>query len=101
MTVQTDPEGAETRNLFRFADLTIGGPKRVLEVGCGDGRLTWRYAHAARQVTAIDLHADDLRVALIERPADLSNKVILARADALHLPVAARSFDLAIFSWSF
>jgi ubiquinone/menaquinone biosynthesis C-methylase UbiE len=101
MTVLTDPEGTETRHLFRFADLTNGSPKRALEVGCGDGRLTWRYANVVQQVTGIDLHADDLRIALIDRPANLANKVVLARADALHLPVADHSFDLAIFAWSF
>ncbi len=101
MTTQTDPEGAETKNLIRFADLSADNPKRVVEIGCGDGRLTWRYAHMARQVTAIDLHADDLRVALIDRPANLAKKVVLARADALHLPIASKSFDLAIFAWSF
>ena len=101
MTTQTDPEGTETKHLLRFADLAPGGAKRVLEVGCGDGRLTWRYAGAARQVTGIDLHADDLRVAVIDRPANLAGKVGFAHADAVHLPIASRSFDLAIFAWSF
>lgn len=101
MTVQTDPEGTETKNLLRLADLTSAGGKRVLEVGCGDGRLTWRYARMVSQVLGIDLQADDLRVAVIDRPADLSSRVGFARADALRLPVAAASFDLAIFAWSF
>ncbi len=98
MTVQADPEGTETRYLRRFADFA---GQRVLEVGCGDGRLTWRYANAARRVTGIDLHADELRVAMIERSADLSQKVSLARADGIHLPFKDGSFDLAIFAWSF
>lgn len=101
MTTQTDPEGTETRYLLRYAELAQESPKRVLEVGCGDGRLTWRYAHAARQVVGIDLHADDLRVALIDRPGDLAQRVQFARADALHLPIANGARDLAIFAWSF
>ncbi len=101
MATQTDPEGTETKYLLRYADLTQRTPKRVLEVGCGDGRLTWRYAHAAKQVMGIDLHEDDLRVALIDRPADLVDRVYFARADALRLPIAGRSCDLAIFAWSF
>ncbi len=100
MTTQTDPEGTETKYLLHYADLT-GGGKRVLEVGCGDGRLTWRYAEAARQVLGIDLHADDLRVALIDRPADLAHRVRLAQADALRIPAPTSAFDLAIFAWSF
>ncbi len=101
MTVQTDPEGTETKYLLRLADLTRGGGERALEIGCGDGRLTWRYAKAVRHVLAVDLHADDLRVAVGDRPADLSNRVEFALADALHLPAPKAAFDLAIFAWSF
>ncbi len=98
MTVQIDPEGIEPRTLKQFAEFE---GRRVLEVGCGDGRLTWRYAYQAGGVAAIDMHAEDLRVALIDRPADLANTVHFARADALHLPFSPQSFDLAIFAWSF
>ena len=31
----------------------LGGAE-VLEIGCGDGRLTWRYAERAAYVTAIE-----------------------------------------------
>ncbi len=99
--MQTDPEGTETKNLLRYAELAQRSPTRVLEVGCGDGRLTWRYAAAAKQVVGIDLHPEDLRVALIDRPADLGHRVHFACADALRLPIANVSCDLAIFAWSF
>ena len=98
MTVQIDPEGIEPKYLKQFAEFE---GRRVLEVGCGDGRLTWRYAYQAGGVAAIDMQADDLRVALIERPADLARRVHFARADALHLPFAPQSFYLAIFAWLF
>jgi ubiquinone/menaquinone biosynthesis C-methylase UbiE len=101
MTVQKDPEGSETRYLLRFAGFSASQSQRVLEIGCGDGRLTWRYANAAGQVTGIDLHADDLRVAMVDRPNNLAEIVNLARADAIHLPFANASFDLVIFAWSF
>src|SRR5512143_2380504 len=99
MTVQTDPEGIERKLLHRYADFGSGPVKRVLEVGSGDGRLTWRYAHAAAQVVGIDLHPDDLRIALADRPADLAALMHFGRADAEHLPFAAGTFDLAIFAW--
>ncbi len=98
MTVQIDPEGTELKFLRQFADFA---GKRVLEIGCGDGRLTWRYARLAQRVTGIDLHADDLRIAMIDRPSDLALQVGFARADTVHLPFVAKSFDLALFSWSF
>ena len=101
MTAQIDPEGTETKALRRYADLAERGARRVLEVGCGDGRLTWRYASAAAQVIGIDLHPDDLRVAVIDRPSDLTERVHFARADAMNLPIADTSCDVVIFAWSF
>jgi ubiquinone/menaquinone biosynthesis C-methylase UbiE len=98
MTIQIDPEGNESKRLQRLADFQSA---RILEVGCGDGRLTWRYAGAAEHVTGVDLHGDDLRVALLDRPANLAQSVRFARADAVHLPFRSDAFDLAIFSWSF
>lgn len=98
MTVQTDPERTESKYLKRYADFT---GKRVLEIGCGDGRLTWQYAKSASRVTGIDLHGDDLRVATIDRPSDLEQQVLFARADSIHLPFHKESFDIAILAWSF
>ena len=48
MTVQTDPEGTEAKYLRRFAGFDGAPRQRVLEIGCGDGRLTWRYAQRGR-----------------------------------------------------
>ena len=98
MTVQTDPERTESNYLQRYADFT---GKQVLEIGCGDGRLTWQYAKSAGRVTGIDLHGYDLRVATIDRPSDLEKKVIFTHADSIHLPFVKESFDIAILSWSF
>ena len=98
MTVQTDPERTESKYFKRYADLA---GKRVLEIGCGDGRLTWQYAKSAGRITGIDLHGDDLRVATIDRPSDLEQQVLFARADSIHLPFHKESFDIAILAWSF
>ena len=46
-----DPEGAELAALGKLVDFA---GLRVLEVGCGDGRLTWRYAGEAASVLATD-----------------------------------------------
>ncbi len=51
MPVRIDPEGNETDALF---DLVRLDGREVLEIGCGDGRLTRRYADRPVRVTAID-----------------------------------------------
>ena len=51
MSIQIDPEGNETDALLDLVNLDA---REVLEIGCGDGRLTWRYADRAAHVTAID-----------------------------------------------
>ena len=98
MSLQKDPERTETKYLHKFADFT---GKRVLEIGCGDGRLTWQYAKSARLVAGIDLEANDLRVATIDRPSDLESSVTFTRADSVHIPFSKETFDLAILAWSF
>ena len=98
MTIQKDPERNETKYLHKFADFA---GKRVLEVGCGEGRLTWRYAKETRLTVGIDLDQDALRVATIDRPSDLENKVYFSRAMSEQLPFSKETFDIAIFAWSF
>ncbi len=93
-----DPERTEVRYLHEFADFA---GRRVLELGCGDGRLTWRYADRARTVVGIDLDSDALRVAVIERSSDLAESTSFSQADSTKLPFASRSIDMGIFAWSF
>jgi 16S rRNA A1518/A1519 N6-dimethyltransferase RsmA/KsgA/DIM1 with predicted DNA glycosylase/AP lyase activity len=51
MTVIVDPEGISTSTLLEH--INFDG-KRVFEIGCGEGRITFDYADHANQVTAID-----------------------------------------------
>ncbi len=97
MTLQKDPERNETRYLHKFADFTN---KRVLEVGCGEGRLTWQYARGTQTTIGIDPDRDALRVTTVDRPADLQNKVLFACSDSQHLPFSKETFDIAILAWS-
>lgn len=97
MTVQKDPEGFERKTLHAFASFAN---KAVLEIGCGEGRLTWKYASSARQVIAFDPDHDSLRIARVDCPADLREHVHFADADARHIPVPKETFDIAILAWS-
>jgi ubiquinone/menaquinone biosynthesis C-methylase UbiE len=97
MTLQKDSERNETKYLHKFTDFA---GKRVLEIGCGEGRLTWQYAKETRSTVGIDLEADSLRVATIDRPSDLENKVYFSRAMSEQLPFSKETFDLAILAWS-
>lgn len=97
MIIDRDPEGVEPQNIHAFADLENA---HVLEIGCGDGRLTWRYAAAAHRVTAIDPNPDRLDTALAARPDSLRDSVTFSRAHAEALPFAAETFNAVILAWS-
>lgn len=95
--VKRDPEGVERRHLLPLAR---PDGERVLEVGCGSGRLTWQYAGAASNVQGIDPHGDSIAEAVRKRPEALSRKVDFSQADAEALPFGNQTFDLAILAWS-
>ncbi len=97
MTFYKDPEQNETKYLQKFVDVT---DKHVLEIGCGEGRLTWRYAAASLSTIGIDPDKDAVRVATYDRPPDLANKVHFASAQAEHIPFHKETFDIAILAWS-
>jgi 2-polyprenyl-3-methyl-5-hydroxy-6-metoxy-1,4-benzoquinol methylase len=97
MAFLLDPEGTETRVLHSLASFA---DKDVLEVGCGDGRLTWRYAAATRSVLAIDPKADAVARAEADRPDDLRGKVSFRAADVTSCALPEGAFDVALLSWS-
>jgi ubiquinone/menaquinone biosynthesis C-methylase UbiE len=97
MPVLLDPEDTETKALHDYADFN---GKRVLEIGCGDGRLTWRYADRAASVVAIDPKTEDIGTALEDCPAELRDKIEFRVARLEELDIPAEKFDLALLSWS-
>jgi 2-polyprenyl-3-methyl-5-hydroxy-6-metoxy-1,4-benzoquinol methylase len=99
MTVRVDPENNEPRALFDLADFSA---QRVLEIGCGDGRLTWRYADKAAYVTAIDPFEGSITRAKENTPDDLKNRVEFRHVAFEDFAAASESstFDRAILSWS-
>ena len=92
-----DVEGAETRALAELVDFT---GLRVLEVGSGEGRLTWRYAGPAARVLGVDPEAESVKTARADIPPDLASRVRFRVLDAEELDEPPGSFDVAFLSWS-
>lgn len=97
MQPERDPEGREVAHLLRLGRLAGA---RVLEIGCGSGRLTWRYGPVARSIVAIDPDEEALGEAVGSVPPELSPRLSFSAAEAESLPLAAESFDIALFAWS-
>jgi 2-polyprenyl-3-methyl-5-hydroxy-6-metoxy-1,4-benzoquinol methylase len=98
MTVRIDPEGHETGALFELVDLAGA---HVLEIGAGDGRLTWRYAERAAHVTALEPYEGSVaraREELLDRalPIEFRHEAFEDFAAGSDPDV----FDVALLSWS-
>ncbi len=98
MPIRVDPEDAEAVALFDYAGEFAG--KRVLEIGCGDGRLTWLYAGRAGRVVAIDPDPDEIAAAIEGLPPKLRSRVEFHTLGILEFDAPEASFDAAILSWS-
>jgi predicted RNA methylase len=92
-----DPDGAELDALRRLAPVR---GLRVLELGCGDGRLTVRYMQSAARVLAVDPDEAKIAAARAALPAALADRVTFAAVGAAEVDAPRQSFDLALFSWS-
>jgi 16S rRNA A1518/A1519 N6-dimethyltransferase RsmA/KsgA/DIM1 with predicted DNA glycosylase/AP lyase activity len=92
MTIEEDPEGNESAALDALVSFAS---RRVVEIGCGDGRLTRHYARVAESVVAIDPDADAVAELASEFPT-VDARVI--GFEELVLP--PQSIDIVLFSWS-
>ena len=92
-----DPEGIEIEVLNRTG--AIHG-RNVLEIGCGNGRLTWRYANIAASAVGVDPDCERLAEAVTTRPETVEKPAAFALADAETLPFPDEAFECAILAWS-
>jgi ubiquinone/menaquinone biosynthesis C-methylase UbiE len=92
-----DGEGAEPAAIAAVADLER---LRVLEVGCGEGRLTGFAAARAAYVYAFDPKAGAVATASASLSPELRDRVRFAVHDADALNVERERFDLALCGWS-
>jgi ubiquinone/menaquinone biosynthesis C-methylase UbiE len=97
MSLVMDPAGKEVRAL---QSVTNWHGKRVLEMGCGDGRLTLRLAALGpRSIEALDPDPERIRLARKNKP-ELYGKHIsyhVGHAESLKYPPG--TFDVVVFSW--
>jgi ubiquinone/menaquinone biosynthesis C-methylase UbiE len=96
-TERRDREGTETAAIARAADLD---GKRVLDVGCGTGRLTAFAAERAAYVYAFDPSEESVAEAEASLAPEERTRVEFAVHDADALDVPRRRFDLALCGWS-
>jgi magnesium-protoporphyrin O-methyltransferase len=92
-----DPEGAHLAALLRLGDFH---GLRVLEAGCGDGRLTVGIAAKAASLLAFDPDATAIERARRSLPAELAGRVEYRIASGTQISLEPRSFDVTVFSWS-
>ena len=92
-----DPEGVEAAAIAPTVDLA---GKRILEVGCGVGRLTSFAAARATHVYAFDPDAERVSQAKTSLARELRDRVRFAAHGAEALDVPRRRFDLALCGWS-
>jgi ubiquinone/menaquinone biosynthesis C-methylase UbiE len=95
--VHEDPEGIELKTILQHVSFE---GKNVLEIGCGDGRLTFGYAQKAKRVVAIDPDAASIRTARKKTPKNLAGKLMYQLGKGEELKFPDESFDIVFFSWS-
>ena len=99
MPVVVDPEGIAISILLNLAHFSA---KRVLEIGCGDGRITMGYAGRTQHVTAIDPDAEDIGSAHKNKPAHLADRVsfIESSIEDFNQPLDSEKFDIILYTYS-
>jgi 16S rRNA A1518/A1519 N6-dimethyltransferase RsmA/KsgA/DIM1 with predicted DNA glycosylase/AP lyase activity len=97
MTDALDPEGTEIRVLNTLCKLR---GRDVLEIGAGNGRLTWRYADRAASVLGLEPDDGRVRRAIAATPNALRARVEFLHADVAAVDLPAARFDVVLLSWS-
>ena len=92
-----DPDGVETAAIAELVNLD---GLRVLDVGCGSGRLTSLAAAHATEVYAFDPDGDSVAKAESSLSEEARTKVRFEVNSAEALDVPRRRFDLALCGWS-
>jgi ubiquinone/menaquinone biosynthesis C-methylase UbiE len=97
MATDIDPAGIMPLAILRAADFYDA---RVLEVGTGDGRLTFQYAAVPRSVVGIDTKEPDVLAAAQRLRVEPRGDVQFLCASATALPFSAEQFGIVLLASS-
>jgi len=92
-----DPDGVELATIRSLVDLR---GLRVLDVGCGEGRLSFACAREGADVLAFDPDEEVVATARAETPRELRKRLRFEVAHAREIELPKGEFELALFSWS-
>lgn len=96
MKPEVDPEGVEVSHLLSSCQFN---GKKIVEIGCGHGSLTYQYASLPNLVVALDPAYSELIRSKSDRPPSAGTVSFLC-AKGEELPFPAQFFDIAIFASS-
>jgi ubiquinone/menaquinone biosynthesis C-methylase UbiE len=97
MSTAIDPAGVMPHAILKAAEFRDA---LVLEVGAGDGRLTFQYAAESRFVVGIDTKEAEIRTATQRPAAELRGDVRFLCASATALPFLDEQFGILLLASS-
>jgi ubiquinone/menaquinone biosynthesis C-methylase UbiE len=97
MATEIDPAGVMLCGILNAAEFRDA---HVLEVGAGDGWLTFQYAGEPRSVVGVDTKEPDIRMAAQCQGVGLRGDVQFVCASATALPFSVERFSIVLLASS-
>lgn len=97
MATEIDPARVMPQAILQAADLRNA---RILEIGAGDGRLTFQYASHPKSVIAVDTKELDIKSAVLTPRKEIRGQVQFLCASATALPFSAEQFEIVLLASS-
>jgi ubiquinone/menaquinone biosynthesis C-methylase UbiE len=92
-----DPKGTELEYL---ETIPLSSEDRVLDIGCGDGRLTDYFTKEVNFIVGTDIKIESIREAQSAHPPGQLPQQHFTASRAEAIPFAEQTFSMAIFTWS-